>query len=78
MSITINVNDQEIELSHDELLGSLEIPELAAVLETAIGPLIDDAYRAVHAKDPTEIEYLFDKIYETIDRQKPDVFRKAA
>lgn len=78
MTITINVNDQEIELTHDELLGLLDIPELAEILEIAIGPLLDDTYRAVRVKDENETEYLFDKIYETLDRQKPIIFKNAA
>lgn len=69
-----------IEISSDESAekGLLACDEVAKILGTAIGPLLDDLYHSVKRRDETEIEYLFSKIYETVDWQKPDVFEDAA
>lgn len=60
-----------IELSSEEILEQLDISELAEILETAIGPLLDDLYRAVIDKNGPDTDCFFDRIYETIDRSKP-------
>lgn len=66
------------ELTNPEALEQLNISEIASVLETAIGPLLDDLFIAVKENNPAYVEHYFDSIYETLDRQKPEVFEDAA
>ncbi len=67
-----------LELTREEVLAALDPSEFADVLETAIGPLLDDLYTAVKEGKPAYIDHYFDSLYETIDRQKPVVLEDAA
>ena len=77
---TIEVPLDEIleDISQEEIIEAIGGSAFAEILETAIGPLLDDAYRAIKEGREVEAEFLFDKIYETIDRSKPIVFKDAA